>query len=280
MPTLALYGFASATREGIWQTKADQIWSIGWAYKYELPRIDLLLEMHPIWMQARSQKPEYVKAREHWEWLKANQAIPVYMLINHPLVPRCIRYPIAEVQGLVPPQRQKAVFTSSFDYLMGLAILMGYDRIELYGFEMGSETEYRYQREGAAYWIAQCDARGIELIQPSNSKLLLKRMYGYEGGSMIYRQDLERMRVTRTQQKKDAFALLSMLQGQMDQVVKAYGAEDPRAKEIANKWDEQYRICLVTSGALQECEYYLKEIDLEEPSEELEDPMAFVEMKR
>ena len=138
MKSVALYGFASAIREGIWQSQADEIWSITWAYKYNVPRIDRLFEVHPIWMQAKSEKMEYVKPRDHWAWLKANTTIPVYMLEQRPEVPLCIRYPIEDVQKLIPPARQRKVFSSSFDFLMGLAVLENFKRIELYGFEMGS----------------------------------------------------------------------------------------------------------------------------------------------
>lgn len=185
-------------------------------------------------------------------------------------------YPIQQAQALLPVARQRSVFTSSFDFLMALAIIEGFERIEVYGFEMGSDTEYRYQREGAAYWIAQCDARGIEVVLPDNTALLKKKMYGYEGGSMIYRQDLERLKVTREHQKKDAFARLSNLEGKM-RAYKESGNEEGAAK-VAEEWDKQYRIALVTSGALQECEYLLKEIDLEEPTEELIDPVGFISL--
>jgi len=274
--SVALYGFASTTRDGIWNSKANEIWSITWAYKYDLPRIDCLLEIHPIWMQARSQKPEYQKPRDHWEWLKQNTTIPVYMIANHPEVPMCIRYPLEGVQSLLPAARQKKVLTSSFDYLMALAVYEGFERIECYGFEMGSDTEYRYQREGAAYWIGQCDARGIDLVLPDNTALLKNKLYGFEGGSMIYRQDLERLKGQREAQKVEAFAKLSYLEGQLKAA--AENGDEDKQDELAKSWDKQYRICLVVSGALQECEYLLKEIDLEEPTDELIDPVGFVKI--
>lgn len=279
MRTVALYGFAPATREGVWSSKADEVWSIVWAYKYRMPRLDRIIEIHPVWMQAQSTKEEYIKPREHWAWMKQNAEIPLYMLVKHPDVPMSIRYPIEAVQQMVPPARRRKVFSSSFDYLIALAIYEGYQRIEAYGFEMGSETEYRYQREGAAYWIGYCDAYGIELVLPDNTALLRNKMYGYEGGSMIYRQDLERMKTTRQQQKVEAFARLSNLEGQLKVTLAEYGANSDEYRNLSKEWDNQYRLCLVISGALQECEYYLKEIDLEEPTIELIDPVGFIPME-
>lgn len=279
MPSVALYGFATATNGGIVHSKADHIWSLGWAYKYPVPRLDMILEIHPIWLQARCQKPEYQKPRDHWTWMKANTTIPLYMMVKHPEVPMAVRYPIEAAQALVPVPRRKAVFSSSFDFLMALSIVQGYERIECYGFEMGSDTEYRYQREGAAYWIGYCDAHGIDLVLPESTRLLSKRLYGYEGGSMIYRQDLERMKITRERQKKDAFAKLSFLEGRMKQLAVEDQSETPEFQGLQAAWDEQYRIALVTSGALQECEYLLKEIDLEEPDDALTDPVGWIEVQ-
>lgn len=277
MQSVALYGFASVSREGVWQSQADEVWSVVWAYNYHLPRLNRLLEIHPTWLQARSQKPEYQKVRDHWEWLKQNKTIPVYMMEARPEVPMAVRYPIEQAQALVPSYRRRKVFTSSFDYLMALAILEGVKRIEAYGFEMGSDTEYRYQREGAAYWIAQCDARGIELVLPEKTALLRNKMYCYEAGQMIQRQDLERLKITREQQKKDAFARVTHLEGQLAATSVVW--QNRRWKELAAERDKWFRIALVTSGALQECEYLLKEIDLEEPGLELSDPVEFVSLK-
>jgi len=275
MRSVALYGFATVSREGIHQTQADEIWSMTWAYNYDVPRIDRLLEIHPIWMQAQSKKPEYEKPRKHWEWLKQNTTIPVYMMLKHPEVPMSVKYPLADVFRLVPEERRHKVFTSSFDFLMALAILEGFERIEPYGFEMGSDTEYRYQREGAAYWISQCDARGIELVLPENTALLRNKIYMYEGGSMIYRQDLERLKVTYEKMKKNAYARLSNYEGQLG----AKAQQDEDWQELAQKRDSQYRLCLITEGYVNCVDYLLKEIDLEEPEIQLVDPMELIPLE-
>lgn len=277
MKSVALYGFAPVSRDGIWKSQADEVWSIVWAYKYNLPRLDRLLEIHPIWLQAKSEKPEYIKAREHWEWMKQNTTIPIYMTVLHPEIPMSVCYPLEGVQSLIPPARRKSVLTSSFDYLMALAVYEGYKRIEAYGFEMGSDTEFRYQREGASYWIGYCDAKGIDLVLPEKTALLSKRLYGYEGGSMIYRQDLERMRETRQQQKRDAFARIAHLEGQVKAFRELGDAE--KLAEVEAELENQFRLALVISGALQECEYYIKEIDLEEPDIELINPIVSIPLE-
>ena len=190
----------------------------------------------------------------------------------------CRRYPIEGVGALLPEARRRKVFTSSFDFLMGLAIYEGFERIECYGFEMGSDTEYRYQREGAAYWIAQCDARGIELVLPDNTALMKNKMYGYEGGSMIYRQDLERMKNIREKQVHETQARLSHLEGQLAATSMIW--QNAKWKKLAEERDKQFRILLKTLGALEEEKYLLKHIDLEEPADTImNDPVSLVSME-
>jgi len=232
-----------------------------------MPRLDRLVEIHPVWIQAASGKEEYQKPREHWEWLKKNREIPVYMMTRHPDVPMSVQYPLRDAMALVPPDRRRRVFTSSFDYLMALALVEGVRRIEVYGFEMGSDTEYRYQREGAAYWIATADALGVEVVLPDNTALLKNKLYGYEGGSMIYRQDMERMKEQRQAQVKEAYSRLSYFEGKMSM-------DD--SDELKQKWNEQYKMCLILDGALQQIEKQLQYIDLEEPDDLFEAHMASI----
>ena len=95
---VALVGFAPNTLDYVKVTDADEIWSIVWAYNYkQLPRIDRLFEMHPIWFTGASKKREYLKPREHYLWLQTNKRIPVYMQEARPEIPRSIAYPLDQV---------------------------------------------------------------------------------------------------------------------------------------------------------------------------------------
>ena len=149
---------------------------------------------------------------------------------------------------------------------------------------MGSDTEYKYQRKDAAYWIGYCDAAGIELVLPKNTMLLSHKIYGYEGGSMIFRQDLERVLGDRREQKKNAYARLANFEGQMAQYLRDHSEEeaqtDPQYAKIQQGWDVQYQYCLIYDGAVQTLEKLLQEIDLEEPDPELLNFMGRVDMPK
>ena len=276
MRTLALLGGAETTRGQVWTSQAEEIWTMNWNYLYEwVPRIDRLFEMHPVWLYARTEKKEYVKPRRHWKWLHEPRDYPADMLQEIPAIPRCVRYPIEQVtaalfgEALQRDGQLFDLFTSSFDYMLALAIYEGWDVIELYGLEMGSDTEYRYQREGAAFWIGQAVARGIKVKLPRGSVLLRQKKYGYEGGQMIFRQDIERMLQKVQEKKRDALARLQHVEGQMA----AVQAQNGELAELEAKRQEYRDDALVASAGEQMLIFQLREIDLEEVELELVNPL-------
>lgn len=275
MRRVALLGGAEKTRTGVADSNADEIWTLNWSYLYDyVPRIDRLFEMHPVWLYALTDNEEWAKPRKHWDWLRTQpRDYPVYMLKHIPEVINCLRYTIEEISEYLfggcmrRGGRPQDFFSSSFDYMMGLAIYEGWDVIELYGFEMGSITEYRYQREGAAFFIGQAIARGIQVELPKKSVLLRARRYGYEGGQMIFRQDLELLHNKFTDRHRDAMARVQYYEGRM-----AEKPDDENAEKLRLARED----ALISSGGLQLLEYQIRFIDLEEPELEIKNPMVTI----
>jgi hypothetical protein len=234
--------------------------------------------MHPIWVYQKATKPEYIKPRLHWKWLHKPRPYPVYMLREFPDIPNCRAYPIQEVTNFLFGDRllkggdPSSFYSSSFDYMMALAIYEGFERIEVYGFEMGSITEYRYQREGAAFFVGQALGRGIQVEIQSNSVLLRGRKYGYEGGQMIFRQDLERALNGIVKRKQHAMARLQHLEGQMSHDMENNGD----GVEIAEKVKAAREEVLMAAASEQTLVYLIREIDLEEPELEIINPLEFI----
>jgi len=293
MPSVALVGFAPNTLEHVRLSSADEIWSIVWAYKYhQFSRLNRLFEMHPIWMQAESRKKEYVKPREHWAWLKVNKQFPVYMLEDRQEVPACVRYPIEDVTrdllgGWTRSGKPMHLFTSSFDFMIALAIHEGFDEIEIIGAEMSSDSEFRYQREGYAFWHGFALGHGVRINQHAPTQLLYKpRRYGYDGFQMIYRQDLERLRNEYGLQHRDALARVQFFEGQVQTAREAVemfdGDEQTRARLVEHletkiqRLNSERDILAISSGALQTVDYLIKEIDLEENDSTLNNPFETV----
>lgn len=303
MKTVALVGLAETTRDAVKRSKADEIWVLNWSYNYKfLDRtgIDRLFEMHKIWLFVDNDHKEYKKPKDHWKWLHKPHPFPIYMLRDIPSIPSCVNYPIDEITEDVFADRlivvewkgEKHVFdthrgtyvrhkqdlyTSSFDYLMAMAIHEKVDVIEIYGFEMGSETEYHYQRDGAHYMMGVANGRGITVERQINSVLMKSKRYGYEGAQMIFRQDLERHLLNWEKERVIRLSKLNHLEGQHASLEAVFknnqGEELGAAMEVLRSeiFEQRDRVS-IAAGAFQAVKYLIQEVDLMEPELELSSP--------
>jgi len=297
---IALVGGAKSTRGAVHFSKADEIWTPNWSYKYDyVPRIDRLFEMHPIWLYADTDLEVWAKPREHWEWLQQEHPFPIYMLKEHPSVPASVRYPIEDVVRKIFPHLKRynwekeeylpaRFFTSSFDYMLGLAILNQEEwditDIEAFGIEMGADTEYRYQKYGANFFLGYAAASGINITMPHNSVLTKSKLYGYEGAQMIFRTDLERYLIMYNNMRKEYVSVLNHMEGQHDEMERTlkenfakFGQNDQRTIDAAARLEEhrktiqrQRDMVSIAAGAFQCTKYLIDEVDLEVPTGELQ----------
>lgn len=67
-------------------------------------------------------------------------------------------------------------FTCSATWLMALAILEGFTKIELYG-------HAEVNKIGMAYWIGRARQAGIEVLIPPTLDLCVPQLYGYQSHS-------------------------------------------------------------------------------------------------
>jgi hypothetical protein len=56
---------------------------------------------------------------------------------------------------------------------------LGYENIELYGVEMETDTEYRYQRDGVTFWLGVALGKGCKVT--AHCSIFDMPLYGYEG---------------------------------------------------------------------------------------------------
>lgn len=134
-------------------------------------RADYVMQIHlpVIW-----RNPGNRNDPKHYEWLKSGNTPIVLMQEQYDDVPRAQRYPIEAVLKL-----GRRYLTSSAAYAIAFGIAEGYQRIEVYGVAMDTNTEYQHQRPGVAYWVGVADASGVEL--DFHGDLLESPLYGYEG---------------------------------------------------------------------------------------------------
>lgn len=122
--------------------------------------------------------------RGHFDWLKKNPwDIPIYMQYPAEIVPKSVGYPLHQVVEEAFPLFRRGedkvkYFTSSFAYMMGIAVLEKFERIEIYGFEMADDVEYVKQKACAEFWIGFAMGRGIEVYSPPGCQILYSGLYG------------------------------------------------------------------------------------------------------
>jgi hypothetical protein len=85
-------------------------------------------------------------------------------------------------------------FTNSITWMIGLAIMEGFETIGVYGVDMmmagGEGSEYGYQRPSCEWLIGWARGRGIEVVIPDESDLL-KTAFAYgEHEQSVYRKKL------------------------------------------------------------------------------------------
>lgn len=157
-----------------------------------------VFQMHvpPIWRSDNSGKYP-----GHYDWLKNNNTVPVYMQQHYEDVPASVAYPLEEItQTLLPYlwrndeldfEAAKPYFTSTTAYMIALAIYKGFQEIRIYGVEMASDTEYVRQRDGVTFWLGVAIGRGINVVLQKRSLLMSGPLYGYTGEVVIQKQTFE-----------------------------------------------------------------------------------------
>ncbi len=202
--TIAIVGFAPTTRDIAPYDVTDvEIWGLNEAYNYPfMKRWDRWFQIHQAWSYRR---PENRNDPGHWEWLKQDHDFPIYMQDVDPEVPASVKLPLQEIIDTFLPNVTRGdgeiceYFTSSYAYLCSFALYLWKQgewgdvplRIETYGFEMSTMTEYHYQKGSTEGWQMYAAALGVDVWVPEHCKLLSGLKYGYEVTQMINRQELE-----------------------------------------------------------------------------------------
>jgi hypothetical protein len=218
--------------------------------------------------------PYNLNDAKHYEWLQEDHPYPVYMMDVYPDVPASVKYPLDEICRELLPGLQRGrqngqsirYFTSSVAYAIALAIYRGYERIEIYGVEMETNTEYAYQREGVTFWLGVAVGRGIEVVLHEDSGLMVGLLYGYDGdvelreGEFVHRVTILEPLRDRAQQAFDKInreqakvlrRIAKSNNGKIETLTKQYFATIAKQAQAAIDLG-------ALSGAIEENQRYLK----------------------
>ncbi|MFA7254001.1 MAG: hypothetical protein WC107_05620 [Patescibacteria group bacterium] len=171
--TLIVMGSHPRTRDQFDWTREDcDIVVFNEAMKMDwCKRADYVMQMH---LPVIFRNPGNRNDPNHYNWLKSGKTPIILMQEQYDDVPMSRQYPLDEVLKL-----GHRYLTSSAAYSIAFGIVEGYERIEIYGVEMETNTEYQHQRPGVAYWVGLAQGAGVEVDFHGN--LLDCPLYGYEG---------------------------------------------------------------------------------------------------
>ena len=259
MKRLAIVGMAKTSRHlAPWDDEDVEIWGLNEAYwgghkgPDGLPfmkRWDRWFQMHPRWDCMREDNFNHQK---HAKWLRndpweidelaeielfdgpvhpeMNGAtkeqrrrtdFPIYMLEEFEDVPGCVVYPFDDVISCIPTAEENLrYFTQTLSYMLGLALLEGFDEIGIYGFEMASQTEYSYQKPCAEFWLGVELGTGVKLVLPPGCNLLggTEILYGYEKTPGLTRMHLEISRNSYGKELEKVRKKIGEIEGRMSHI--------------------------------------------------------------
>ena len=175
------------------------IWAINNCYQ-GLPRVDAVLEIHPIFGEGaqwwrRGEKEFRGMAVEKYLQELNSLGVPVYLQKRIPIIRNSISYPLKEIIE----KFQTKYFSSSVSLAIALALYQEAKEIQLYGINMAA-NEYQKQRPSCEYWIGRAEGMGVKVAISKTSSLLFGPIYGFDETTpslMLARRDLALSQIKR-----------------------------------------------------------------------------------
>lgn len=211
---VALIGTAPSSRLlAPYNDPSWKIWGCSPGNMGVIPRVDEWFEIHGnlLWPENKHYGEPYVN------WLR-QQTFPINMQ-DQSLVPNAVPLPKKELIEEFGPY----FFTSSFAWMMALAMYRGAKEIALYGIDMASRDEYILQRPGAYYFFMEGKRRGVKMTAPHESDIMQPPgLYGFSEVTQYGRKVLARkveldQRVAQLKQQRDGAATqITYLEGALE----------------------------------------------------------------
>ena len=290
--TVALIGLAHLEHEPVhFERRNLEFWSCNESYSsgfIATPDGDFRTDR---WFQIHKQE-DFSRLRNsndarHYEWLQQEHNFPIYMQEKFKEIPNAKKLPLkklekmffsnlnsTKVDGTPVPwleEHEHGFFTSSFSYMMAMAIAEGFKAIEIWGFAMGSQSEYAQQATGGTFWISAAMNRGIDVTVSGKSPLLHLPLYGYDYGACILPSEvkdrLEKLKEDLPSYEKAAAEAGEERVELETRTVKAFIVDELLGEELSGQLHEKMQSELQLGGRLSfqmgaqyECRLYLNTI--------------------
>jgi hypothetical protein len=222
-------------------------------------RADYVFQMHipTIWRNPKNRNDP-----NHYEWLQREDIPLVVMMDHYEDVPQSVKFPLDEICDQLLGSVNFRYFTSSVAYALAFAIYKGYKKIELYGVEMETQTEYASQRPGVAFWVGYAAGAGIEF--ESHVRMFTEPLYGYEGDVRfkyeIFDKRLEQIRPV-LQRARDAH---NAKHAEANRLISDYIVSGNGIDAVVKSVNEAIKLATdfgIADGARQEIERYKGKAD-------------------
>lgn len=206
--TVALVGHAPSTRMlAPYSDGGVEIWTMNDAFAW-IPRADVWFEIHD-----RSVYDNPARRTAGYLEHLAKFHGPVLMQYPDERIPTARRFNMAALEA-----RYGTVFGSSFTWMIAEAIEQGFKRIELYGCDLASQTEYMEQRESTAYWIGLARGLGIDFYLPPGCPLLIQPSYALPNDqAWISREFFDNRFAAMRKEQGEIAARMNALSGRIDE---------------------------------------------------------------
>lgn len=184
MKTVRIYGTARNVRESPDEVpKGVEVWlsNSPTTIKLRCPRA---INQWTRWFNLHSKKHILGTYPSGYYYYQHNaEGRPIYLLKEQPDIPTSKAFPREQIQEFFATEKgPMRYFTCSVCWLIALAIMEGFERIELWGFELRDTkpgSAFAFERPCFAYWVKQAKDRGIEVFY----QLAVIKLY--EDGKMI-----------------------------------------------------------------------------------------------
>lgn len=281
-------GFAPNTRSlAPWDDPQYDLWLLNEEYRFDWVKRapDIHFQIHPRWDWSRTTNPNHynhprflmnqsgvcLRCGGKGEWTNRDgkvlpcdecqdgrytpplwrDALPILMQEQWEDVPGSVAYPLQAAQAAFPSVNlNKPYFMSSIALMAGAAYLMGYEKMAFYGFEMGTQTEYHYQRANFEWLIGVLQAKGIEIVIPDQSPLLKGPLYAFESMRTGFRQNLEMRKISLEGQEKEQAAIVQREQGKIEVLTEIIGLH-PDLQPALDKHSQDYMQAISTQNIVR-----------------------------
>jgi hypothetical protein len=179
---IAIVGFADSWKLAPFDDPSVKVFGLNELHKY-VPRWDYWIEIHDGETLGVTERDlSEGEQKRHLAWLSQDHGKPIFMQPQHcdGRFPNAVPFPLERVSKWCPDPG-KPYFTSSIGMMLAWAIEEGYDWIGLYGIDLASDVEYRFQRPNAEYFIGLARGMGKTVdIAPTSAICKAGHLYGYE----------------------------------------------------------------------------------------------------